>query len=164
MLKWPHLNTRSYNAERVSLPPPFFIFLFLFFFNAGGILPLNILPVFLHSGSVEAGEEGHSLGGPRRNGGPWINRLSAANSTKVLPRVRSSVTGLTMHDNSIRDLADWLKVKALAQRLSAKMALRHCVEESQPSKKERLVAVYQPRNQSAAVYLGSDKPKPATSR
>lgn len=38
---------------------------------------------------------------------------------------------------NLRDLANWLKVKAEAQRLSAKMAQRHRPEEAHVSKRDK---------------------------
>lgn len=60
---------------------------------------------------------------------------------------------------NLKDLANWLKVKAEAQRLSAKMAQRYHPEEPHVSRKERHAPASKPRVQSVSVYHGSDKPK-----
>lgn len=66
-----------------------------------------------------------------------------------------------LHTNSLnpynlRDLADWLRIKAEAQRLFTKVAQRHRTAPS--PKRDRQVPASRLRNQPVAVYHGSDKP------
>lgn len=63
----------------------------------------------------------------------------------------------SLNPYNLRDLADWLRIKAEAQRLSSKMAQRHRTEAPSP-KRDRQVPASRLRNQSVAVYHGSDKP------
>ncbi|KAK0150704.1 Filamentous hemagglutinin [Merluccius polli] len=63
----------------------------------------------------------------------------------------------SLNPYNLRDLSDWLRVKAEIQRLSTRMAQRHWIEGPQAPNRDRQVPVPRPRNLS--VYHGSDKPK-----
>ncbi|KAE8284739.1 hypothetical protein D5F01_LYC16173 [Larimichthys crocea] len=70
-----------------------------------------------------------------------------------------STSSLTPYN--LRDLAEWLKVKAEAQRLSAKIAQLHRAEGAQPAKRDRPVLTPRPRTQPVSVYHGVDQSKSA---
>ncbi|XP_034536205.1 uncharacterized protein LOC117810467 [Notolabrus celidotus] len=77
-------------------------------------------------------------------------------------QVQGRLNTTSLNPYNLRDLADWLKVKAEAQRLSAKMAQRHRTDGAQLAKADKPTAPFRPRNQPIAVYHGSDKPKPVS--
>ncbi|RXN16386.1 hypothetical protein ROHU_008394 [Labeo rohita] len=67
----------------------------------------------------------------------------------------------SLNPYNLHDLADWLKVKAEAQRLSTKMVQRYQTERLQVSRKERqLVPKLQTR--PTAVYHGTEQPTEAS--
>ncbi|XP_049330100.1 uncharacterized protein LOC111189521 [Astyanax mexicanus] len=61
----------------------------------------------------------------------------------------------SLNPYSLRDLAEWLTVKAEAQRLSSKMAQRYQTDKSEPKKDKQSTS--RPRGQAVAIYHGSDK-------
>ncbi|KAK7881024.1 hypothetical protein WMY93_030613 [Mugilogobius chulae] len=85
---------------------------------------------------------------------PKYMRDSFVEHLQVQGRLHTS----RLNPYNLKDLADWLKVKAEAQRISAKMAQRHRPEEPSVSRRDR-PTFSKPRVRSASVYHGSDKPK-----
>ncbi|XP_026112361.1 uncharacterized protein LOC113091129 [Carassius auratus] len=67
----------------------------------------------------------------------------------------------SLNPYNLHDLADWLKVKAEAQRLSTKMVQRYQTERVQVSRKDRQ-SVPKPQTRSTAVYHGSEQPMEAS--
>lgn len=76
-------------------------------------------------------------------------------------QVQGHLSTSSLNPYNLRDLANWLKIKAETQRLSAKMAQRHRTEAAQPVKRERPVTSPRPRSQPISVYHGADQPQPA---
>nr|XP_061828893.1 uncharacterized protein LOC133614723 [Nerophis lumbriciformis] len=76
-------------------------------------------------------------------------------------QVQGRLSTSSLNPYNLRDLAEWLKVKAEAQRLSAKMAQRHRAEGAQPANRDRPVPTPRPRTRPVSVYHGADQPKSA---
>lgn len=76
-------------------------------------------------------------------------------------QVQGRLSTSSLNPYNLRDLAEWLKVKAEAQRLSTKMAQRHQAEGAQPAKRDRPLPTPRPRTQPVSVYHGVDQSKSA---
>ncbi|XP_067308995.1 uncharacterized protein [Pseudorasbora parva] len=73
-------------------------------------------------------------------------------------QLRGRLSTNSLNPYNLHDLADWLKVKAEAQRLSSKLVQRYQTERIQVPRRERQ-PVLKPQTRITAVYHGSDQPK-----
>lgn len=71
-------------------------------------------------------------------------------------QVRGRLQTQSLNPYNLRDLAEWLKVKAEAQRLSAKMCQRNQTERPLMAKREKIAAVPKQRVQPVTIYHGSN--------
>ncbi|XP_048056054.1 uncharacterized protein LOC125274030 [Megalobrama amblycephala] len=73
-------------------------------------------------------------------------------------QLRGRLSTDSLNPYNLHDLADWLKVKAEAQRLSSKMVQRYQTERVQVPRRERQ-PIPKPQTRLTAVYHGSNQPK-----
>ncbi|XP_065102634.1 uncharacterized protein [Paramisgurnus dabryanus] len=72
-------------------------------------------------------------------------------------QLRGRLSSVSLNPYNLHDLADWLKVKAEAQRLSSKMVQRYQTEKVQASRERQ--PKLKPPARPIAVYHGSNQPK-----
>lgn len=77
-------------------------------------------------------------------------------------QVRGRLLTNSLNPYSLTDLAEWLTVKAEAQRISSKMAQRYQTDRAESKKDKQSTS--RPRSQAVTIYHGSDKLDPASSQ